>query len=185
MPRKTRQFMPGVPCHVIQRGNNRQSCFIERSDYRDYLRWLGVFVGRHGVAIHAYVLMTNHVHLLLSPSTEQAIPKMMQSLGRCYVRRFNDRHERSGTLWEGRYRSESVLGEAHVLACYRYIELNPVRAGMVEEPDDYPWSSYASNRNGLDDSLITPHACWRGLGFSDALRREAYVWVVSSYGSEA
>jgi putative transposase len=179
MPRKTRQFLPGMPCHLIQRGNNRSACFRETRDRRDYLDWLHRYSTHFEVAVHAYVLMSNHVHLLVTPVSADGIPGMMQSLGRCYVRRFNDRHERTGTLWEGRYRSETVTGDGHVLACYRYIELNPVRAGMVEQPVDYPWSSHRGNTGVRHDPLLKPHDCWRGLGNDLASRHEAYRWFVT------
>lgn len=185
MPRKPRQFLPGMPCHLIQRGNNRSSCFLATVDYLDYLAWLRGYASRFEVAVHAYVLMTNHVHLLVSPGSRGAIPRMMQSLGRCYVRRFNDRHGRTGTLWEGRYRSVPLTEESHVLACYRYIELNPVRAGMVKLAEGYPWSSYRGNTGRKHDPLLQPHDSWRGLGRDRASRCEAYRWFVdSAVGSE-
>ena len=145
MPRKPRMFLAGVPCHIIARGNNRSVCFYADADYLFYLECLNDACIKYGTVIHAYVLMTNHVHLLITPSTTSAIPKVMQSVGRRYVQYINKTYRRSGTLWEGRYKASSVDAEAYLLACYRYIELNPVRANMVKQPIEYRWSSYAVN----------------------------------------
>lgn len=142
MPRKARMYLPGVPCHVISRGNNRDACFYSDDDSLFYLTCLQGACQRYGVSLHAYVLMSNHVHLLMTPAREDGISKVMQSVGRRYVQYINMNYRRSGTLWEGRHKSSLVDAEDYVLACYRYIELNPVRAGMVEHPADYRWSSY-------------------------------------------
>ena len=154
MARKPRFNLPGVPQHVIQRGNNRESCFFDAEDYRCYLDALGHASKQCGCAVHAYILMTNHVHLLVTQERRDGVSAMMQSLGRRYVRYINDRHRRTGTLWEGRYKAALVDSERYLLACYRYIELNPVRAGMVELPGRYPWSSYRYNALGMPDSLV-------------------------------
>ena len=154
MPRRPRLSLPNVPLHLIQRGNNRQACFIGDEDYRFYLDWLSEYAGRAGCSIHAYVLMTNHVHLLVSTERSAAPGEMMKALGQRYVQYFNRTYRRSGTLWEGRYRSCPTQAESYLLACQRYIELNPVRAGMVEHPAEYRWSSYRANAQGDIDPMI-------------------------------
>jgi putative transposase len=174
MPRLPRFFAPGLPLHVIQRGNNRSATFRHGDDHAFYIACLAHAARRHGVAIHAYVLMTNHVHLLVTPSCSSSLPKMMQAIGRVYVRHFNSLHERTGTLWEGRYKAAIVDDETYVLTCMRYIELNPVRAGLVCAPDEYRWSSYRANVWGALDGLIDPHDSYRQLGRSPAERRSAY-----------
>ena len=141
MARLGRYFLPDQPLHVIQRGNNRAPIFFGDDDYERYRTWLGEAAAAYGCAIHAYVLMTNHVHLLVTPREDESLPRTMQSLGRRYVRHVNTRYRRSGTLWEGRYRAAPIDSEAYFLACCRYIELNPVRAGTVGHARDYPWSS--------------------------------------------
>ncbi|HTH78359.1 MAG TPA: transposase, partial [Ramlibacter sp.] len=142
MARLPRLTVPGYPHHVIQRGNNRQALFVSKDDYEKLLALLEEFAKKFSVAIHAYVLMSNHFHLLATPESADGVPKMMQALGRSYVRYFNDRHQRTGTLWEGRYRSTLIQAERYLLACMVYIDLNPVRAGMAADPAEYPWSSY-------------------------------------------
>ena len=141
MARKPRFVLPGYPRHVVQRGNNRQACFFDESDYRKYLDSLAEAAHKYHCQVHAYVLMTNHVHLLVTPTTDEGISQMMQSVGRRYVRYFNGVYRRTGTLWEGRYKASLVQTDSYLLTCYRYIELNPVRAEMVPDPGDYPWSS--------------------------------------------
>lgn len=137
-------FLPvGMPQHVIQRGNNRQICFGSETDFKAYLHWLKIYSEKHKVSIHAWVLMTNHVHLLCTPHSVDGISKMMQSLGRSYVRYFNYSYQRTGTLWEGRFKACAVNAPEYLFHLYRYIELNPVRAMMVEDPADYVWSSYS------------------------------------------
>ena len=174
MPRRTRLCPPGIPQHIIQRGNNRQACFVAPEDYAAYAHWLREHAGELGVQIHAWVFMTNHVHLLLTPADEAGIPALMQTLGRRYVRYFNTVYQRSGTLWEGRYKSCLVQSSEYLLQCYRYIELNPVRAGMVSDPADYPWSSYRSNGLGVASSLLTPHAEYLALGQTVEDQQAAY-----------
>lgn len=142
MPRRPRMCLPGAPCHVITRGNNRQVCFYKNSDYSFYLECLDDALERYKVNLHAYVLMTNHIHFLMTPQDETGIFRVMQSVGRRFVQYFNNCHQRTGTLWEGRYKSSLVSGERYVLACYRYIEQNPVRASLVQDPGLYKWSSY-------------------------------------------
>lgn len=174
MARLGRYFLPDQPLHVIQRGNNRQRIFFAAADYVCYRGWLAEAAAKHGCAIHAYVLTINHVHLLLTPARADSLPRLMQSLGRRYVRSVNMARGRSGTLWEGRYRAAPIDGDAHLLACSRYIELNPVRARLVRHPRQYRWSSYRALAEGADDALVRPHALYRGLGRSEGERRAAY-----------
>jgi putative transposase len=180
MPRKRRFFLPGVPVHVVQRGNNRQAVFFDDNDYRVYLDWLSEAAGEHGCAIHAYVLMTNHVHLLLTPGDAGALSAALQALGRRFVPYINHNYGRSGTLWEGRFKANIVQEEAYLLTCYRYIELNPVRAGMVRAPQGYPWSSYRANALGEASSLLTPHEIYRALGATARERQTAYRDLVAA-----
>lgn len=174
MARRPRLELPGVPLHLIQRGNNRGLCFHTEEDRRLYLRCLGDASVKHECAIHAYVLMPNHVHLLATPAAAGRAASMMQDLGRRYVRMFNDSHERTGTLWEGRYKSGLIDSETYLLTCHRYIELNPVRAGIVADPAEYPWSSYAYYAFGAHDPLITPHAIFNRLASDPPSRRLSY-----------
>lgn len=174
MPRLGRYFLPDQPLHVIQRGNNRAPIFFCDEDYRRYRAWLAEAAADYGCAIHAYALMTNHVHLLVTPETATSLPRAMQSLGRRYVRYVNAAYRRTGTLWEGRYRAAPIDSEAYFLACCRYIELNPVRARMVAHPRDYPWSSYAAHARGASDALVAEHPLYRALGRSAAERQENY-----------
>ena len=174
MARKPRFCLPGVPQHVIQRGNNREPCFYATADYCRYLELLHEAALRNQAAIHAYVLMTNHVHLLVTPGHDFSIMHLMQDLGRKYVPYINRRYQRSGTLWEGRYRASLVDSKVYLLTCMRYIELNPVRAGMVSVPEDYRWSSYLRNTFGKGDQLIQPHPVYLALGLDDLHRQHAY-----------
>ena len=148
MPRRRRICPPGLPVHVVQRGNNRQVCFASDADMKAYANWLHEGSRKFGVDVHAWVFMTNHVHLLLTPHNADAVSRCMQYLGRYYVRYFNYRYHRSGTLFEGRFKSSIVQSHRYLLACQRYIELNPVRAGMVSDPADYTWSSYRAHAFG-------------------------------------
>ena len=174
MPRRARLSIPGIPWHIIQRGNNRSVCFYAEDDYQFYLHYLEELAIKFGCAIHAYVLMTNHVHLLLTPERPDSASLLMKHLGQRYVQYINRTYKRSGTLWEGRFRSCLTQTEAYVLACYRYIELNPVRAGMVNVPQDYRWSSYHANALGETSSLITPQNEYRRLAIDENERLEAY-----------
>ena len=175
MARPHRVEVPGVPLHVIQRGNNRASCFTGDIDRRFYLKCLGECASSRGCSIHAYVLMDNHVHLLLTPAETGAASAMLQDLGRRYVRNFNLVHERTGTLWEGRFKSNLIDSERYYLTCHRYIELNPVRAGMVSAPGDYPWSSHRHYASATFNHLITEHGIYRDLGRSPEERRQAFL----------
>ena len=180
MPRRARLSVPGIPWHIIQRGNNRSACFYTDGDYSLYLHHLKELSAKFGCAIHAYALMTNHVHLLLTPEKEDSVALLMKHLGQRYVQYVNRTYRRSGTLWEGRFRSCLTQAEDYVLACYRYIELNPVRAGMVRHPREYPWSSYRANAEGHSNALIQPHDIYKRLGRSAASRREAYRMLVEA-----
>ena len=185
MPRRPRLSLPGIPWHIIQRGNNRSVCFHAEADFQFYLHYLQEFALKFGCELHAYVLMSNHVHLLLTPAQVDSAGLLMKHLGQRYVQYINRTYQRSGTLWEGRFRSCLTQSEDYVLACYRYIELNPVRAGMVIKPQDYRWSSYHANGMGKSSSLITPHEQYQRLGKTDAERREAYRALFRAHVDEA
>jgi putative transposase len=174
MPRSPRFDLAGVPQHVIQRGHGHMQCFFAPADYRCYMTQLLHASRRWQCAVHAYVLMSNHVHLLVTPSTVGALASMMQSIGRNYVSYINATYRRSGTLWEGRYKSCLVDADDYLLTCYRYIELNPVRAGLVGEPSTYPWSSYGFNALGDHDPLIIPHTQYVALAGDQEERLRAY-----------
>jgi putative transposase len=179
MPRSPRFDLAGVPQHVIQRGHGHAQCFFSPADYRCYLTQLLHASRRWQCAIHAYVLMSNHVHLLLTPTTVGALANMMQALGRNYVSYINATYRRSGTLWEGRYKSCLVEADDYLLTCYRYIELNPVRAGLVGEPSAYAWSSYGFNALGDSDPLIVPHSQYLALNSIVEERLRAYRQLFS------
>jgi len=174
MPRLPRLKLPNTPLHIIQRGNNRSVCFGSDEDYRFYLDHLAEISVKVGVAVHAYVLMTNHVHLLVTPQDADGASQLMKRLGQRYVQYFNRAYRRTGTLWEGRFRSCVVGEEDYFLGCHRYIEMNPVRAGMVMHPGEYRWSSYGANAQGENGTLIRPHSNYLGLGLNDEERQEAY-----------
>ena len=182
MARLPRFVIPGQPQHVIVRGNDRQPIFYTEDDYRFYLEKLKQACEKHQCDVHAYVLMTNHVHLLMTPHTEQGIGKVMQMLGRYYVQYFNYTYDRTGTLWEGRYRATLIDSERYLLTCYRYIELNPVRAqDMVNHPSKYPWSSYGYNALGQTDDHVTPHREYLGLGRLAGDRQRAYLGLFKTH----
>ena len=174
MPRSLRYELTDIPQHVVQRGNNRQRTFFCDDDCSFYLRALGEAAARAGCNIHAYVLMPNHVHLLVTPLRANAISKVIQSVGRRYVRYINDRHRRTGTLWEGRHKASLVATESYLMNCYRYIEMNPVRAQLASAPDHYSWSSYRRNALGQIDPLVTEHPEYTSLGSRPAERAAVY-----------
>ncbi|MBQ4837694.1 transposase [Pseudoalteromonas luteoviolacea] len=174
MARLPRLNLPHIPQHVVQRGNNRQATFFDTKDYAVYLDKLKHYAKEYGVKIHAYVLMTNHVHLLLTQTTANGTSKLMQSLGRYYVRYFNTTYQRTGTLWEGRYKSTLVDTERYFLLVSRYIELNPIRAGIVSDPAKYIWSSYHHNALGKRICLLTEHDVYLALGLSSHKRQANY-----------
>jgi putative transposase len=174
MSRRSRLVFPDVPLHIIQRGNNRQACFSCTNDFVIYLHMLEQHAMQSACRIHAYVLMTNHVHLLLSPQDRSSASRLMKGLGQQYVQYFNRRHRRSGTLWEGRFRSCLVQDEQYFLVCQRYVELNPVRAAIVAAPGDYPWSSFQSNAFGRTGKVVSPHETYSRLGSTKAERNKNY-----------
>lgn len=173
MPRRARMYIPGLPYHVVQRGNNREPCFIEPENYQYYLKLWQTLSVRYGVAIHAYCLMTNHIHFLVTPESENSISTTMKVVGSRYAQYMNLKYKRTGTLWEGRHRSSMVQTDRYLLTCMRYIELNPVRADMVKHPEEYKWSSYGINGWG-DSSFITPHDEYLKLGNNIDVRLFAY-----------
>lgn len=185
MPRKPRFFLPGVAVHAVQRGHSREPVFYEDQDYLAYLRWLKEAADRYRCAIHAYVLMTNHVHILATPKDNSGISRLMQYVGRRYVPYINYHYGTSGTLWEGRYKASLVHEADYLLACMRYIELNPVRASMVHHPREYRWSSYRANAEGKDDDLLTRHEKYLALGRTVAQRKEAYRELFKAHVDEA
>jgi len=174
MARMPRIDVAGLAQHLIQRGNNRQVCFGCEEDMAAYAHWLHEYSQKFKVAIHAWVFMTNHVHLLVTPGIKSGVSTMMQSLGRRYVQYYNYSYKRSGTLWEGRYKSCAVQDEVYLLQCYRYIEMNPVRVNMVDHPAEYRWSSYRVNAEGVTSKLCTPHEQYLGLGANESKRQAAY-----------
>lgn len=178
MARQPRLSLAGYPHHIIQRGNNRQVIFMDVADRQFFLDLLEEHSKQFGVAVHSYVLMDNHVHLLATPATAEALPGMMQAVGRRYVRYFNDRYGRTGTLWDGRYKSTLVQSESYLLTCMAYLDLNPVRAGLIAQPADYAWSSYGHYAGQRTDKLITPHPLIWELGNTPFAREAAYAVLV-------
>ena len=174
MPRRPRIQLNGVPLHIVQRGHNREACFFGEEDYTSYLHWLGEALSDTDCQLHAYAMMTNHVHLLLTPKKAEAVPRLIMSLGRRYVQYINRTYKRTGTLWDSRYKSSVIQADTYLLTCQRYIELNPVRAAMVDDPAHYRWTSYRHNALGAADSRITPHVLYQALGLTDKSRQTAY-----------
>ncbi len=174
MPRHARTIIPEVATHIVQRGNNRGACFFSDADRLIYLAQLGDLSRHHGCDVHAYCLMGNHVHLLVTPLRPDSCGLLMKNLGQRYVQYVNRTYGRTGCLWEGRFRSCLAQSERYVLACYRYIELNPVRAAIVDDPGKYQWSSYRANAEGRSDPILTPHQEFLALAHDEAARRRAY-----------
>lgn len=174
MPRKPRFFLPGVPSHIVQRGHNREAVFFEPQDYSAYLDWLRQGAMKYACTIQAWCLMTNHVHLLITPSKADGVTRLMQYLGRHYVPYINHKYGRSGSIWEGRFKSSLIDADAYLLACMRYVELNPVTAGMVGHASEYRWSSYRVNALGERDALVTPHEVYERLGPTVTTRAASY-----------
>ena len=174
MPRRTRMYESGLPYHIVQRGNNREACFYEVDDYSLYLKLLSELLPRYQVYLHAYVLMTNHIHFLMTPEESDSISNLMRVLGSRYAQKINKRYERTGTMWEGRHKSSVVDSESYLLKCYRYIELNPVTASMVDMPEEYRWSSYGVNAWGDESTLVTAHDEYLKLGNTYDERSESY-----------
>ena len=181
MPRKPRFFLPGVPVHVVQRGHSREPVFFEDNDYLAYLRWLKEGAERYRVDVHAYVLMTNHIHILATAHDADGITRMMQYVGRHYVPYINHTYGTSGSLWEGRYKASLIHDEEYLLTCMRYIELNPVRADMVRSPAHYRWSSYRCNGQGKEDELVKPHAMYLALGRTRPSRQGMYKGLFKAH----
>lgn len=179
MARLPRLVVPDQPHHVIQRGNDRQPIFREADDYAVFLKWLREAARQYKVAIHAYVLMPNHIHLLVTPADAQGLGRMMQWVGRFYVPHFNRKYVRTGTLWEGRYKATVIDSERYFMTCSRYIELNPVRAGLVVDPGEYPWSSYAHHVGSKSDPFLTGHPLYWALGNTPFEREAAYRELVA------
>ncbi|GAB4344272.1 MAG: transposase [Gammaproteobacteria bacterium] len=173
MPRRARSYIAGMPYHVIQRGNNREACFIESENYQFYLELWRQVSKRYEVQVHAYCLMTNHIHVLATPERRSALSDTMRVVGSRYAQYINRKYRRTGTLWEGRHRASLVQSERYLLTCSRYIELNPVRAGMVARPEEYCWSSYGVNGWG-DESWLRPHEEYLRLGSDTEERTRAY-----------
>ena len=184
MARLPRLTLPGYPHHIIQRGNNRQVIFADAQDFEAMLALLAESAQKFGVAVHAYVLMDNHFHLLATPSTAEALPLMMQAVGRSYVRYFNNRHGRSGTLWEGRYRATVLEAQTYLLPCMAFIDSNPVRSGMVAQAADYPWSSAAHWLGLRHDRMLSPHAAYWALGNTPFAREAAYASMLQEGQSQ-
>jgi putative transposase len=180
MARLPRLTVTDYPHHVILRGNNRQDIFKTPTDFERMHELLLIHSQEQQVEVHSYVFMSNHLHLLLTPRVDQALPKMMQAVGRSYVRYFNQKHGRTGTLWEGRYRATLIQAERYLLACMVYIDLNPVRADMVEQPLDYRWSSHSQYVGPRSDRLVTPHALYWALGNTPFSREAAYAELVQA-----
>lgn len=174
MPRRARLRLAEIPLHIVQRGNNHAACFDRERDRLVYLATMADAAAQFGCEVHAYVLMSNHVHLLLTSHSNDGVSLMMKYLGQRYSQYFNRAYGRSGTLWEGRFKSCLTDSETYVLRCYRYVELNPVRAGMVTHPKDYLWSSYHTNAEGVYSRLIRPHEQWLQLGATQPEREQAY-----------
>ncbi|HEY9446003.1 MAG TPA: transposase [Burkholderiales bacterium] len=174
MARRPRIRLAGVPQHVLQRGNNRLPTFFSTADYAFYLESLRAAAEKHGCRVHVYVLMTNHVHLLATPSRPESVSLLMQDVGRRYVQHVNYRYNRTGTLWEGRFKASLVDIAAYFLTCSAYIELNPVRAAMVARPEDYSWSSYRFHAMGIDNATVSPHDEYLALGVDAEHRHAAY-----------
>ena len=174
MPRRPRMYLPGLPYHVVQRGNNREPCFFDIQDYQFYLELLRQLLPRYKVNLHAYVLMTNHVHLLLTPSSKDGISSLMRVVGSRFAQYMNKTYKRTGTLWEGRHKASVVDTENYLLKCYRYIELNPVAANMVTSPEEYKWSSYGCNAWGDKTDIVTAHPEYLSLGNTSNKQHYAY-----------
>jgi putative transposase len=178
MPRRPRLALSNIPMHIVQRGNNRCPCFVERSDYLVYLDMLRRAVEDGECKLHAFVLISNHIHLLTSPASATSCARMMKAVGERYVQYFNRRYGRVGTLWQGRYRSCLVQDDRYFLVCQRDIELNPVRAKIVDKPEDYEWSSYRKNTHGIPCQMITPHALYESIAATPETRQQRYRALV-------
>lgn len=184
MPRKPRLEIVGLPHHVTQRGVDQQPVFFDRKCHLDYLELLTIHSRELNVSVHGWCLMTNHVHLLLTPNASGSLSRLMQNINRTYVQRVNKRFQRTGHLWAGRFKSSLVDSDQYLFSCMRYIELNSVRAGLVKHPQAYPWSSWHANVGARKSRLITPHPCYLALGKSDSARHESYRTLVLEHEPE-
>ncbi len=183
MPRRARMYLPGLPYHIVQRGNNREACFVKPENYQFYLQLWQELSTRYGVAVHAYCLMTNHIHFLVTPEKDSALSNTLKVVGSRYAQYFNRKYKRTGTLWEGRHRSSLIQSERYLLTCMRYIELNPVRASMVARPEEYRWSSYGINAWG-DTGWLKSHEEFQQLGRTTNDRCYAYRELFRHHLSE-
>ena len=174
MPRKPRYYIPDIPSHIIHRGINRQDCFFSRDDYRIYLQYLASACKSFHCHLHAYALMTNHIHLLMTPTTEDGISRVMHSVGCRYGRYINKIYRRTGSVWSGRHKVSLIQNHYYLFTCYKYIETNPVRTGIITHPRDYPWTSYRINAEGVINSVIQPHPNYLSLGNNDGERQAIY-----------
>lgn len=174
MPRRPRIHLDGMPLHIVQRGHNREACFFCEEDYQSYLHWLGEALIKESAQLHAYALMTNHVHLLVTPTSGESVPRLVMSLGRRYVQYVNRTYRRTGTLWDSRYKSSLIDADSYLLSCMRYIELNPVRTAMVDDPAHYRWTSYRNNALGQANERLTAHPVFLTLGVNEKDRQSAY-----------
>ena len=179
MPRNPRFCPTEYPVHIVHRGNNRQACFTGDTDIAAYAHWLAEGAAKYQISIHAWVFMSNHVHLLLTPHIDNGVSRLMQYIGRLYVRQFNYQYARTGTLFDGRFKSSVVQSSRYLINCLQYIELNPIRAGMVKDPGDYKWSSYRSHAFGHKANMWTPHFVYTSLGSTDKQRQSGYRALVS------
>ena len=184
MPRHARFVLPRVPLHIVQRGNNRQPCFFEEVDFRVYLRGIETFAQMAACDVHAYALMPNHVHMLITPTTAESPARMMKPLAQNYTQYINRRHDRSGSLWEGRFWSGMVGEGDYFLRCQRYIELNPSFAGLCSKPDGYRWTSYAANAGHAPPGFIRPHKSFLWFGTSDEERLQLYRDFMATWPSD-
>lgn len=174
MPRRPRIHLDGVPLHIVQRGHNREPCFFGEEDYHAYLHWLAEALNKEQCALHAYVLMTNHVHLLITPERADSVARVIIELGRRYVQYINTTYHRTDTLWDSRYKSSLIQAETYLISCQRYSELNPVRADRVDDPVHYPWSSYRHNALGEPNQYLSPHPLYLALGKDEHTRQVVY-----------
>ena len=175
MPRKPRFYLPDYPVHIVQRGHNKKNVFFENEDYKAYLDWLQEGSEWYEVPIHAYALLPNEIHILASPSEKEAASRMMQYQGRRYVPYVNAAYGKTGTIWQGRYKASLIDPETYLLNCMIYIENLPVHEGLVKSAGAYKWSSYKANGQGKNNTLITPHSVYKGIGRGDKKRLEKYV----------
>ncbi|GLS82878.1 transposase [Paraferrimonas haliotis] len=185
MPRAKRNLQPNIPAHITHRGNNRQACFHQATDYKHYLTWMAEYAEKFGCAVHAYCLMPNHTHILMTPLTQYSISLAMHGIGQRYAQYYNRKYHRTGAFFERRFASKPIEHERYFLSCMRYIEFNPVKANITALPEEYAWSSYHCNGLGVPNTNITQHACYQDLGNDDKERQRAYQALMSLKFSDA